>query len=124
MIENVSEQLVVLVPLVLVAVGFVAALVWWLNGGRMPRFVSPPSDDERRGHSAGAGAFVAWLALTGLTLWCGAMVAFVAVHALLFSLGTAAAWVGVIASGVFLAATPLAWGVLIRRYTRRISAHS
>jgi len=52
------------------------------------------------------------------------IVAFVASYALLFAFGTGAAWVGVIVSGLVMAATPVAWALVLRRRARRGSPNA
>ncbi len=61
----------------------------------------------------------AWLVLTVLSMGCVFIVAFVASYGLLFAFGIGAAWVGVIVSGVAMAATPVAWALVLRRRARR-----
>src|SRR5574340_284196 len=116
--------LAVLLPVLLVVEGLVVALLWSLNGSHLPRFLSGHMGDPSRGHIANRGAlFGTWLGLTALTMWCGWLLSFVVVHALLFAFGTGAAWVGIIVSGAFFAATPLAWGYVLLRRATRIPTH-
>lgn len=99
-IESLGVALAVLLPLLLLVEGLVAALLSNVNGARTPRLLGP---------------IATWSVLTALTVWCVYLVAFVGIHALLFTFGTEAAWVGVIVTGIVLVATPFAWGLLIRR---------
>jgi hypothetical protein len=106
-IESLGVALAVLLPLLLLVEGLIAALLSNANGGHAPRLLGP---------------IATWSVLTALTVWCVYLIAFVGIHALLFTFGTAAAWVGVIVTGVVLVATPFAWGLLIRRQTHH-AAH-
>lgn len=106
-IESLGVALAVLLPLLLLVEGLVAALLSSVNGWHAPRLLGP---------------IATWSVLTALSVWCLYLVAFVAIHALLFTFGTAAAWVGVIVTGLALVATPIAWALLIRRQTHH-AAH-
>jgi hypothetical protein len=99
-IESLGVALAVLLPLLLLVEGLIAAFLSSVNGWNAPRLLGP---------------IATWSVLTALTVWCVYLVAFVGVHALLFTFGTEAAWVGVIVTGVILVATPFAWGLVIRR---------
>ncbi len=106
-IESLGVALAVLLPLLLLVEGLVAALLSSVNGWHAPRLLGP---------------LATWSVLTALTVWCVYLVAFVGVHALLFAFGTEAAWVGVIVTAIVLVGAPVAWGVLIRRQAHR-AAH-
>jgi len=56
-----------------------------------------------------------WLALTLLTMGVEFIALFIFTYGLLFTLGPGAATAGVVISGVILAATPVAWALVLRR---------
>lgn len=106
-IESLGVAVAVLLPLLLLVEGLIAALLSSVNGWHGPRLLGP---------------LATWSVLTALTVWCVYLVAFVGVHALLFTFGTEAAWVGVVVTTIVLVAAPVAWAVLIRRQTHH-AAH-
>jgi hypothetical protein len=124
MFESAGVVLAVLLPFLIIAAGLLAAVAWAVDGHATPPSVSHLADDARHGRPLGTGALIgAWLALTALTLWCGYVLAFVLVHALLFTFGSDVALVGMIVSAVLLVATPVAWGLLLRRQARAAAHH-
>jgi hypothetical protein len=64
-----------------------------------------------------------WLVLSLLTMAVEFIVLFILTYGLLFFVGKEAAAVGFVASAVLLAATPVAWGLILRRRARQVSAH-
>ena len=124
MFESAGVVLAVLLPFLIIAAGLLAALAWAVSDHATPPSVARIADDARHGRPVGTGALVAtWLVLTGLTLWCGYVLAFVVVHALLFTFGSDVALVGLVVSAAFLIATPIAWGLLLRRQSRAAAQH-
>jgi hypothetical protein len=63
-----------------------------------------------------------WLALSILTMAVEFIVLFLLTYGLLFFVGREAATVGFILSALILAATPLAWGLILRRRAHRAAA--
>ena len=64
-----------------------------------------------------------WLALTLLTMAVEFIALFIITYGLLFTLGTGAATVGVVVSAFILAATPVAWALVLRRRAHSTPAH-
>ncbi len=96
-------------------VGVLLAILLWLVGIGVGLL--------RMRKTGGRSQIVTWLALTAVTMACEFLVAFIACHALLFTLGTGAATVGLVASVVVLGATPVAWALMVGRWTRHQTAH-
>lgn len=63
-----------------------------------------------------------WLALTVLTLAVLFIVLFIATYGLLFTLGKEAATIGVVVSAIILAATPVAWALVLRKRAHSAAA--
>jgi hypothetical protein len=101
-IPELTEDIALIVPMLILVEGVVGLIVWFAYGSR-----------------GGRGARIAaWLGLVTLTLWCGSGVAFVLVHILLFAFGTQAAVVGAAVATVFMLAMPFGWAVLVRHHGR------
>jgi len=88
----------------------VAILAWLLVLG-VALFRTPGS-----GLRAQAGT---WLVLTVLSMGIVFIVAFIVVYALLFTFGSGAAGAGAVVAAIALAATPVAWALVLRRRARR-----
>jgi hypothetical protein len=97
------------------AVGILLGVLVWLAVLGAALFYAPGG--------GGRANFGTWLVLSGLTVVVEFIVAFLALHALLFGLGTGAASVGIVVAVVVLAATPIAWAIVLRRRAHRDSAH-
>ncbi len=63
-----------------------------------------------------------WLALTALTMAVEFIVLFIATYGLLFAFGREAAMVGVVVSVIILAATPVAWALVLRKRAHNAAA--
>ena len=101
-IAELSEDIALIVPMLILVEGIVGLIVWFAYGSK-----------------GGRGARIAaWLGLVTLTLWCGSAAAFVLVHILLFTLGTGAAVVGAALVTVFMLTMPFGWAVLVRHHGR------
>jgi hypothetical protein len=101
-IAELTEDIALIVPMLILAEGVVGLIVWFAFGSK-----------------GGRGARIAaWLGLVTLTLWCGSAAAFVLVHILLFTLGNGAAVVGAALVTVFMVAMPFGWAVLVRHHGR------
>ena len=101
---------VVLAILAVALLGFLIMVVWLVY-------------ELRQGNVEGSAAlFGTWIALTIVSIGVEFGVAFVVVHTLLFALGTTAAGVGLVATGVVVFATPVAWALVIRHRARRLHA--
>jgi len=99
-IAELTEDIALIVPMLILVEGIVGLIVWFAYGSK-----------------GGRGARIAaWLGLVTLTLWCGSAAAFVLVHILLFTLGTGAAIVGAALVTVFMLAMPFGWAVLVRHH--------
>jgi hypothetical protein len=64
-----------------------------------------------------------WLALTLLTMAVEFIVLFIATYGLLFFVSKEAAMVGVVISVIILAATPVAWALVLRKRAHEAAAH-
>ncbi len=99
-IADITEDLALILPIVILVEGIVGVVAWLAYGSR-----------------GGRGARVAaWLGLVTLTLWVGSAAAFVLLHILLFSFGSWAAIVGGFAVTVFMVLMPFGWGLVIRHH--------
>jgi hypothetical protein len=104
-IAELTEDIALIVPMLILVEGVVGLIVWFAYGSK-----------------GGRGARIAaWLGLVTLTLWCGSAVAFVLVHILLFAFGNEAAIVGAALATVFMLAMPFGWAVLVRHHGREDS---
>lgn len=99
-IAQLSEDIALILPMLILVEGIVGLVVWFAYGSK-----------------GGRGARIAaWLGLVTLTLWVGSAVAFVLVHLLLFTFGNEAAIAGAALVTVFMIAMPFGWAVLIRHH--------
>lgn len=97
-IKDITEQLALIVPMLILIEGVIAIVVWFAMGSR-----------------GGRGARIAaWLGLVTLTLWCGSLVAFVALNILYFTLGSTAVIVGAVLVTIFMVLMPFGWAKVIR----------
>ena len=101
-LAELSEDLLLILPAVILVQGIIALVVWfWL------------------GSKGGRGARVAaWIGLVTLTVWVGSAIAFVLLHLLLFTFGPNAAIIGAVVVTVFMLAMPFGWAVVIRHHGR------
>jgi hypothetical protein len=101
-IAEVTEDLALLLPIVILVEGIIGVVAWFAFGS-----------------NGGRGARVAaWLGLVTLTLWVGSAAAFVLLHVLLFSFGSWAAVAGAVAVTAFMLLMPFGWAVVIRHRGR------
>ena len=101
-ISEVTEDLALLLPIVILVEGIIGVVAWFAYGSK-----------------GGRGARIAaWLGLVTLTLWVGSAAAFVLLHLLLFTFGTWAAVVGAIAVTAFMLLMPFGWAIVIRHRSR------
>jgi hypothetical protein len=99
-IADITEDLVLMLPVIILVQSIVALVVWFAWGSK-----------------GGRGArFAAWLGLTTLTLLVGSVVAFIALHLLLFAFGNAAVVVGVAVTTLFMLAMPFGWAWVVRHH--------
>ncbi len=97
-IKELTEDIALMLPVVLLVQGIVALVLWFAFGSK-----------------AGRGARIAaWLGLVTLTLWVGSALAFVGLHMLLFSFGNGATIVGVGVTTVFMLLMPFFWAWVVR----------
>ena len=100
--KEVAENLVLIVPLLILIEGIVAIVVWFAMGSR-----------------GGRGARIAaWLGLVTLTLWCGSLLAFVILNLLYFQFGSQAVIIGVILTTIFMVVMPFGWARVVRSHGR------
>jgi Na+-driven multidrug efflux pump len=99
-IAEVTEDVALILPIVILVEGIVGLVAWFALGARGGR----------------AARFAAWLGLVTLTLWCGSAVAFVLLHILLFAFGSAAAMLGAIVTTVLMILMPFGWAAVIRHH--------
>jgi hypothetical protein len=101
-ITELTEDLALLLPIVILVEGIIGVVAWFAFGSK-----------------GGRGARVAaWLGLVTLTLWVGSAAAFVLVHILLFAFGTWAAVAGAVVVTVFMLLMPFGWAVVVRHHGR------
>ena len=99
-IADISEDLALILPMVILVEGIIGIVVWFAYGSR-----------------GGRGARVAaWLALVTLTLWVGSAAAFVLLHLLLFNFGSGAAVAGILCVTAFMLLMPFGWALVIRHH--------
>jgi hypothetical protein len=97
-IAEVTEEVLLFLPILILAESIVALVVWLAFGSR-----------------GGRGArFAAWLGLVTLTLIVGSILAFIGIHILLFTFGNGAAVLGAIATTVFMVLMPFGWARVVR----------
>ena len=78
LITELTEDIALIVPMLILVEGIVGVVAWFAYGSK-----------------GGRGARIAaWLGLVTLTLWCGSAIAFVVLYLLLFTLGKEAVVVG------------------------------
>jgi hypothetical protein len=101
-ITEVTEQVALILPIVILVEGVIGLVAWFAFGSK-----------------GGRGARIAaWLGLVTLTLWCGSAAAFVILHVLLFAFGSGAAMAGAIVTTVFMLLMPFGWAVIVRHHGR------
>jgi hypothetical protein len=101
-IAELTEELALILPMVILVEGILGLVVWFAYGSK-----------------GGRGARVAaWLGLVTLSLWVGSAAAFVLLHLLLFSFGSAAAIAGAVVVTAFMVLMPFGWAVVIRHHAR------
>jgi hypothetical protein len=99
-ISEITEDILLLLPLLILAESIIALVVWFAYGSK-----------------GGRGArFAAWLGLVTLTLIVGSVVAFIGIHILLFAFGNAAAAAGAVATTVFMLLMPFGWAWVVRHH--------
>lgn len=97
------------------AVAILLAIVVWFVVLGVALFLAPGS--------GGAAQIGTWLVLSLVTTAVEFIVLFLATYGLLFFVGKEAALVGAVASAIILAATPVAWAVVVHRRARRSASH-
>ena len=101
-IAELTEDLALILPLVILVEGIVGLVAWFAFGSR-----------------GGRGArSAAWIGLVTLTLWCGSAAAFVLLHILLFAFGSTAAMAGAFVVTVFMVLMPFGWALVVRHRGR------
>lgn len=99
-IKEITEQLALIVPMLILLEGIVAIVVWFAMGSK-----------------GGRGARIAaWLGLVTLTFWVGSAIAFVGLNLLYFSLGSTAVIVGAILVTIFMVLMPFGWAKVVRNH--------
>ena len=97
-IKEVTESIVLIVPMLILIEGIVALVVWFAMGSK-----------------GGRGARIAaWLGLVTLTLWCGSAAAFVILNLVYFNFGSQATIVGAALVTLFMLTMPFGWWVVVR----------
>lgn len=101
-IKELTENLALVVPMLLLVEAVVAIVLWFALGSK-----------------GGRGARIAaWLGLTTLTLWCGSAAAFVLLNLIYFNFGSQATIVGAVLVTVFMVAMPFGWAYVVRHHGR------
>lgn len=101
-IAKVTEELALVLPMVILVQGIVGVVAWFAFGSK-----------------GGRGARVAaWLGLVTLTLWVGSAAAFILLHLLLFSFGSGAAIAGAVVVTLFMVLMPFGWAAVVRHHGR------
>jgi hypothetical protein len=101
-IAEVTEDVALILPIVILVVGLVGLVAWFAFGSKGGR----------------AARIAAWLGLVTMTLWCGSAAAFVLLHILLFAFGPTAAMVGAVVTTVFMVLMPFGWAIVVRHHGR------
>lgn len=100
LIAELTEELALILPIVILVEGIIGLVAWFALGSR-----------------GGRGARVAaWLGLVTLTLWVGSAAAFVLLHVLLFTFGSVAAIAGAVAVTAFMILMPFGWAIVVRHH--------
>jgi hypothetical protein len=99
-IAEISEDLALILPIVILVEGIVGLVAWFALGSRGGR----------------AARFAAWIGLVTLTLWVGSAAAFVLLHLLLFTFGSGAAMAGAFVVTVLMVLMPFAWAAVVRHH--------
>jgi hypothetical protein len=101
-LSQLTEDLALLLPIVILVEGIVGIVAWFAYGSK-----------------GGRGARVAtWLGLVTLTLWVGSAGAFVLLHLLYFTFGSAATIAGAIVVTAFMLLMPFGWAAIVRHHDR------
>lgn len=101
-IAQLTEDVALILPLVILVEGIIGLVAWLALGSR-----------------GGRGARIAaWIGLVTLTLWCGSAVAFVFLHVLLFTWGPPAAVAGAFVTTVLMVLMPFGWAIVVRHHGR------
>jgi hypothetical protein len=99
-LSQLTEDLALLLPIVILVEGIIGIVVWFGYGAR-----------------GGRGARVAtWLGLVTLTLWVGSAAAFVFLHLLYFTFGSLATIVGALVVTGFMLLMPFGWAAVVRHH--------
>jgi hypothetical protein len=99
-IAELTEELLLIVPIVIFIEGLVAVVAWFAYGSK-----------------GGRGARIAaWLGLVTLTLWVGSAIAFPVLYLLLFNFGNAAVIAGAIVITLFMLLMPFGWAAVVRHH--------
>jgi hypothetical protein len=99
-LSKLTEDLALLLPIVILVEGIIGVVVWFGYGSR-----------------GGRGARVAtWLGLVTLTVWVGSAAAFVLLHMLYFAFGSVATIIGAIGVTAFMLLMPFGWAAVIRHH--------
>jgi hypothetical protein len=96
----VTEDVALVLPIVILVEGIVGLVAWLALGSRGGRWAR----------------FAAWIGLVTLTLWCGSAIAFVLLHLLLFTFGSTAALAGAFAVTVMMVLMPFGWAAVVRHH--------
>jgi hypothetical protein len=101
-ITQVTEDLALGLPVVILVEGVIGIVAWLAFGSK-----------------GGRGARIAaWLGLVTLTLWVGSAAAFILLHVLLFTFGTWAAMAGAVVVTAFMLLMPFGWAIVVRHRGR------
>ncbi len=99
-IGEVTEDIALILPILILVEGVVGLVAWLALGAR-----------------GGRGARVAaWIGLVTLTLWCGSAAAFILLHILLFAFGSTAAMAGAFVVTVLMVLMPFGWAAVVRHH--------
>lgn len=95
-----TEDLALMLPVVILVEGIIGVVVWFWYGAR-----------------GGRGARIAiWLGLVTLTLWVGSAAAFVLLHLLYFTFGSVATVLGALGVTAFMLLMPFGWAAIVRHH--------
>ena len=101
-LKDLTEQMALILPMLILLEGVVAVVVWFAMGSR-----------------GGRGARIAaWLGLVTLTFWCGSAVAFVLLNLVYFNFGSQATIAAAVIVTAFMVAMPFGWAYVVRNRGR------
>jgi hypothetical protein len=99
-LSQLTEDLALLLPIVILVEGIIGIVIWFGYGAR-----------------GGRGARVAtWLGLVTLTLWVGSAAAFVLLHLVYFTFGSAATIISAVIVTALMLLMPFGWAAVVRHH--------